>query len=147
LADALAALEEGLKAAPGQVELTRLQAKVRKEQERALSRRREVEKLTALAESQIAASRYGEPADGNAIDTFRRILELDPANTKARQRLRQLAELFEWTAQDKQQVGQLERSLSLIDVGLGAEPHHKELRALREEVSRQLTEERQQQQQ
>jgi serine/threonine-protein kinase PpkA len=144
LADALAALEEGLKAAPGQVDLTRLQAEVWKEHEKALSRRREVEKLTVLAESQIAASRYGQAADGNAIDTFRRILELDPANTKAHQRLRQLAELFNRMAQDKQQVGQLERSLSLIDVGLRAEPHSEELRTLREEVSRQLKEEQQQ---
>jgi tetratricopeptide (TPR) repeat protein len=145
LADALAVLEEGLRAAPGHVALTRLRAEVGEEHEQALERRRESKDLLSLAESQMAASRYAEPADDNALDTFRRILTLDPANAKARQGLHQLAELFSQRAREHQQVGRFERSLALIDIGLVAEPYHDELRALRGEVSGQLKEQRQSQ--
>ena len=142
LGDALPTLGDGSSATPDRIKRNRPQPDGPQEQENALNQQRDVERLTALAESQIASSYDGELAYGKPIDTLRRILELDADNAKAQQRLHHLAERLKQDARDKQRAGQFERSLTLVGVGLRAEPNHAELRVLKEEVTRQLTEER-----
>jgi serine/threonine-protein kinase PpkA len=145
--ESLAAIEQGLQVIPGHAGLQALRAQVqaqidaqarqRAEQER---RQHEVARLLVQAEGQLKASQLIEPANDNAYASYRKVLELEPNNGKARQGLQAIAEHFEKQAQRCQNEGRLIAALVAINAGLKAVPDDPNLVKLQQTINQNLNE-------
>ena len=151
LDESLAAIEAGLKLAPANVELLALRTTV--ESEVAKERRRETEEerrqvelsaLLARAEQHMQAGLFTEPVGGNATETFRQVLALDPGNPTAEAGLGQIAAQYRRLAEQSRATGAFRESLTLIDAGLGVVPDHTGLAALRSAVQTEMIDARRQ---
>jgi serine/threonine-protein kinase PpkA len=150
--ESLAAIKQGLQVIPGHTGLQALRAQVQAqidaqtrqqaEQER---RRREVAQLLTQAERQLADSKLLEPVGDNAYASYRKVLELDPDNGKARHGLETIPARIEDLAQSKRQQGRLDQSLSLVGKGLEAFPEHRGLQELRGVIAREQAQQKRQQ--
>ena len=69
---------------------------------------------------------------------YRRVLELDPANVKAKQGLAALSDRFVDLARFAQMHFANEMALAIVDEGLGLRPDHEKLRELRATLARQV---------
>ena len=91
--------------------------------------------MLAVADEQMAAERYMEPAGDNAFETYTEVLAEEANNETAIQGLSQIAEYYEQQARLKQAAGEFEQSLSLLNLALKAAPKNARLITLNNEVS------------
>ncbi len=96
----------------------------------------EIEKLLADAQQQISNRRFTAPASGNALSTYRRILEIQPDHPAAIQGIQGIASYYRDAAQQSLQQGRLDESLGYINRGLRATPKNDALLNLRQEARR-----------
>ena len=71
-----------------------------------IKRFEDLESLISKANSQLAVARLTEPADDNALATYRSILELDPANSVAHRGIQSIAHLLLGYAQSAALAGE-----------------------------------------
>jgi serine/threonine-protein kinase PpkA len=149
-ADALRQIEQGLALTPDHAELTRLRAAIstqraaeQQRQAETVQREREIEALLEQAEAHLEAQRLTRPVGRNAVETYRRVLDLDPDNARARAGLGRVAQAYEQLARQRREAGALQESLTHIDRGLEVAPAHEGLLRLRQEVSAEWEAERQ----
>ena len=86
------------------------------------------------AQQQIENRRFTAPASGNALSTYRRILELQPDHPAARDGLQRITTYYQEVAQKSLQQGRLDESLAYINRGLRASPQNNALLSLRRQV-------------
>lgn len=96
----------------------------------------EIEKLLADAQQQISNRRFTAPASGNALSTYRRILEIQPDHPAALEGIQGIAAYYRDAAQQSLQQGRLDESLGYINRGLRATPKNDALLNLRQEAQR-----------
>jgi tetratricopeptide (TPR) repeat protein/predicted Ser/Thr protein kinase len=92
----------------------------------------EVKTLLARAKQQLDAEQYVEPAGGNALDSYTRVLDLDPDNTEAGAGLQTIADHFNRLAKAALDQGDFSASLELAYSGLRAIPDNADLLAIQE---------------
>ncbi len=134
-------IEQGLDAQPGHPGLLALRDQLIQEQSAAENAKRattlhrqEIDRLLALATSQLQEQRLTLPKGDNALESYSRILDLEPNNIEARQGLARIAAMYEEMAHDAKKAGEYAKSLDYIDKGLAAQPGHPALFSLRQEV-------------
>lgn len=71
-----------------------------------IKRFEDLESLISKANSQLAVARLTEPADDNALATYRSILELDPENSVAKRGIQSIAQLLLGYAQSAALAGE-----------------------------------------
>ncbi|CDH44130.1 MAG: hypothetical protein IPL59_10705 [Candidatus Competibacteraceae bacterium] len=96
----------------------------------------EIEKLLADAQQQISNRRFTAPASGNALSTYRRVLEIQPDQPAALEGIQGIAAYYRDAAQQSLQQGRLDESLGYINRGLRATPKNDALINLRQEARR-----------
>jgi tetratricopeptide (TPR) repeat protein len=106
----------------------------------------EIEKLLADAQQQINSRRFTAPASGNALNTYQRILEIQPDQPAALAGIQSIASYYRDAAQQSLQQGRLDESLGYINRGLRATPKNDALINLRQEARRAKQREREAQQ-
>jgi serine/threonine-protein kinase PpkA len=103
---------------------------------------RAVDHLLRMAERHVSNGQLIEPEGFNAYETYHDILEIAPDYQKALTGLHQIAGHFEAAARAKRKAGATEESLKLIAQGLKVEPEHEGLVELRDQITRQLENEK-----
>ena len=96
----------------------------------------EIEKLLAEAQQQIDNRRFTAPASGNALSSYRRILELRPDQPAALEGIQRIAAYYREAAQQSLQQGRVEEGLGYINRGLRTAPNNDALLNLRQEAHR-----------
>ncbi|MEZ5583758.1 MAG: hypothetical protein R3F37_14315 [Candidatus Competibacteraceae bacterium] len=96
----------------------------------------EIAQLLNQAEQYRQQGQFTQPADANAYQTFRRVLQLDSNNEVAQAGLNQLTQDILQQAQQLRQQGKLAASISAIEEGLRIAPQNQELQALRAQVKK-----------
>jgi hypothetical protein len=107
----------------------------------------EVDRLLAEAQQQIDNRRFTAPASGNALSTYRRVLELQPNHPAALNGIQLITTYYRDIAQQSLQQGRLDESLAYINRGLRAAPKNDALLSLRRQVQKAKQRELQEQQQ
>ncbi len=95
----------------------------------------DVKTLLEVARSHQVMGYLTSPVGMNAVETYQRVLEIDPCNTQSKQQLNAIADYY--FAQTRASVGKQEpisSSLQLAEAGLLAVPTHPELRTLRQQL-------------
>ncbi|MDG4554148.1 MAG: hypothetical protein P9E24_07865 [Candidatus Competibacter sp.] len=105
----------------------------------------EIERLLAEAQQQMDNRRITAPASGNALSTYRRVLELQPQNPVALAGIQRVAAYYQNVAEQSLRQGQLDESLAYIGRGLRAAPNDQALLNLRRAT--QLAKQRKQEEQ
>ena len=80
-----------------------------------INRLEQLQNLMARADRQIAAVRLTEPGGDNALDTYRRVLEIDPGNASATQGIRSIVQRLLGVAQSAALAGESDRAAHYID--------------------------------
>lgn len=75
-----------------------------------INRFEQLDNLKARADRQVAAARLTEPRDDNALDTYRRILAIDPGNAAAVQGIDSIVQRLLGVAQSAALAGESERA-------------------------------------
>lgn len=96
----------------------------------------EVERLLTEAQQQIESRRFTAPASGNALSTYRRVLELQPDHPGALDGLQRITTYYREVAQQSLQQGRLDESLAYINRGLRASPQNSALLTLRQQAQK-----------
>ena len=91
----------------------------------------EIEQLLVEAQQQMDSRRLTAPASGNALSSYRRILELDPNNVAAKAGVERIAAYYQEVAESSLRQGRPDESLAYIQRGLRAAPQSQELNNLR----------------
>lgn len=94
----------------------------------------QVEQLLTDAQQQMENRRFTAPASGNALSTYRRILELQPDHPAAIEGIQRITTYYRDIAQQSLQQGRLDESLAYINRGLRATPQNEALLSLRQQV-------------
>ncbi len=105
----------------------------------------EIERLLAEAQQQMDNRRISAPASGNALSTYRHVLELQPENPVALAGIQRIAAYYQNVAEQSLRQGQLDESLAYLGRGLRAAPNDQALLNLRREA--QLAKQREQEEQ
>jgi serine/threonine-protein kinase PpkA len=88
----------------------------------------------AEARSHVAADALSESAGANALESYRRVLQLDAGNPAALAGLEELAEHYAQLADASLSDGDPQRALQLVDRGLGIDGDHARLQQLGREA-------------
>ena len=108
----------------------------------------EIEQLLVDAQQQMNNRRFTAPASGNALSTYRRVLELQPNHPVALDGIQRITTYYRDVAQQSLQQGRLDESLAYINRGLRAGPKSDALLNLRRQVQQvQKARQREQEQQ
>ena len=99
---------------------------------------RELEKLYAEAQRQLAEQRLTRPAGANAWETFRNIIRINPNDQRAYAGLKTIAGRLETIANVQRNRGNLRESLLTAEEGLGVLPTHVGLRAMHRDLSQRI---------
>ncbi len=94
----------------------------------------QIEQLLTEAQQQMESRRLTAPASGNALNSYRRILELEADNPAALEGIERIAAYYRDIAEQTRQQGRIEESLGYIGRGLQASPNNESLLNLRQEV-------------
>lgn len=94
----------------------------------------ELEQLLTNAQQQMDNRRFTAPASGNALSTYRRILELQPDHPAALEGIQRITSYYQDIAQQSLRQGRLDESLAYINRGLRATPKNDALLGLRRQV-------------
>lgn len=89
--------------------------------------------------------RITAPANGNALNTYRHVLELQPENPVALAGIQRIAAYYQNAAEQSLRQGQPDESLTYLGRGLRAVPNDQALLSLRREA--QLAKQREQEEQ
>ncbi len=92
--------------------------------------RGQIAELLRQADQFYDANVYSHPPGRNAMDLYLKVLELDPENARANERLERIADLWASAAISNLERGNLEMARKMIDRGLQARPDHARLREL-----------------
>lgn len=104
----------------------------------------EIEQALAEAQQQMSSRRLTAPANGNALRSYQRVLELDPNNAAARAGIEQIAAYYREIAEKSLRQGRPDESLAYVGRGLRATPQNQDLLELRRQA-RLLQQQREQQ--
>ncbi len=96
----------------------------------------EIEQLLANAQQQMDNRRFTAPASGNALSTYRRVLELQPNHPAAINGIQHIATYYLDVAQQSLQQGRMDESLAYISRGLRAAPKSDALLNLHRQVQK-----------
>lgn len=94
----------------------------------------EIEQLLAEAQQQVDSRRLTAPANGNALQSYQRILELEPGNAAARAGIDLIAVHYRDIAEQSLRQGRPDESLAYIGRGLRATPQNQDLLNLRRQA-------------
>ena len=83
-----------------------------------------VEALLQLAKKQIDQDRLSYPEGDNALESYRKVLEIDPGNAEAQAGLEKLAQIYLKRAQRHADAGKHQSTLLYVERGLSALPDH-----------------------
>jgi len=132
-----------LEAEPENRDLMSLQERIRKAADRAQrteeapkSAAAQLEELIRQGRDQLSSNRLTQPDGDNALETFRRVLEMDPGNQQARDGIGEIADRYAALARRAADQGNWDRGLTYVDRGLGVDPGNGGLRALEGELKR-----------
>ncbi len=128
---ALAAISNGLEAAPGDRPLLDLRARIHRQQAQAIGQQRRLATLLTKAEAQLADGSLTGPQGDNALETYQKVLKIDPENKVALGGIAGIPDLIYQKAQRKYEAEALEGSLALVGQGLQLDPQHKGLATLK----------------
>ncbi len=109
-------IEQGLQTIPGHTGLVALKDQI------VSSQGETIQSLLKKAEQQFVNSQLTEPKGGNAFESYKEVLRLDPGNQKAREGLRMIVHHYQTLAEGRQQAGSLQEALVLVNEGLKIEP-------------------------
>ncbi|MDQ3731225.1 MAG: hypothetical protein M3329_04565, partial [Pseudomonadota bacterium] len=144
LNESVALIRQGLSADPGDEELLDLRkqvvGKIKEERER-----QRIDRLLADAKRDIKQGRLTRPSDNNAYEAFNAVLRAAPRNADALAGIERIATRIQELAQARQNEGDLQAGLALVDRGLTIKPGHEGLRDLREQIHDQLRQEQERQ--
>ena len=107
----------------------------------------EIEQLLTDAQQQMENRRFTAPTSGNALSTYRRILELQPDHPTALEGIQRITTYYRDIAQQTLQQGRLDESLAYINRGLRATPQNEALLSLRRQIQQAQRAARQREQQ
>jgi len=107
----------------------------------------EIEQLLTDAQQQMENRRFTAPTSGNALSTYRRILELQPDHPTALEGIQRITTYYRDIAQQTLQQGRLDESLAYINRGLRATPQNDALLSLRRQIQQAQRAARQREQQ
>jgi TPR repeat protein len=89
-----------------------------------------IDVLLQLANKQILQDRLSYPEGDNALESYRSVLSIDPANAEAQAGLENLAQVYLNRAQKKANEGKYQSALLYVERGLSASPSHDGLQTL-----------------
>ena len=127
---ARATAASGLRIEPSHPGLQNLSREVHSAQPEQIRRSLQVESLLALADNQLKEGRVVAPSADNALETYERLLTLDPGNVMARKGLNRVADHYVALARASVRDGNLAQSKALVEEGLRVVPSHQELISL-----------------
>ena len=136
----LTVIDQGLSIMPehnGLLSLRREIEAVKPNTEIDISDQRRIEHLLKEAESYLSASRFVFPVGENAVEAYKRVLQLDPNNETALRRLNELAAFFEQAARNDLNKGEIKQAILKIEQGLMINPEHPGLLDLKEKLKSQ----------
>jgi serine/threonine protein kinase len=102
-----------------------------------VSDQRKIERLLKEAESYLSASRFVFPVGENAVEAYKRVLQLDPDNQTALRRLNEMAAFFEQAARNDLNKGEIKQAILKIEQGLMINPEYPGLLDLKEKLKSQ----------
>lgn len=82
----------------------------------------------------MASRRFVSPTSSNALQSYQRVLELEPTNPVASEGVQRIATYYQQIAQQTLQQGRVDESLSYISRGLRAAPNNETLLRLRRDA-------------
>jgi hypothetical protein len=94
----------------------------------------EIKQLLTEAQQQMDSRRLTAPASGNALQSYQRILELEPDNADARAGIDRIAAHYRDIAEQSLSQGRPDESLAYIGRGLRATPQNQDLLNLRRQA-------------
>jgi tetratricopeptide (TPR) repeat protein len=132
----------GLRVDPDNVQLLALRETIRGELGGGTVGRKPMDQVSDLlrtASEQWAAGRLVDPLGDNAFETYRHVLDLDPANALAKKKLVEIGRInaidkvYE-SARQLQRKGNLSDALEMIEAGLKMSPQNQRLLELQEDL-------------
>lgn len=90
--------------------------------------------LIADGEKALAANRLTLPEGQSARDYFKKVLDLEPDNTRAKEGLRIISERYATFAAKKLEEGEKEEALERIEKGLAVQPESEKLLGLKSDI-------------
>jgi serine/threonine protein kinase len=135
----LSLIDQGLSVVPQHTGLLSLKSKLegtRSTTELSVADKKKIELWIRTAEDHIASSHFIMPVENNAVETYRKILQLDPKNETALRGLNAMASIFEQAARASLVEGNVNQAILRIEQGLMISPHHARLLALRVAIVR-----------
>lgn len=94
----------------------------------------EIQQLLVDAQQQMSGRRFISPPSGNALQSYQRVLELEPTNPVAAEGIQRIATYYQDIAKQSLQQGRIDEGLAYISRGLRATPKSATLLALRREA-------------
>ena len=135
---ALRVVDRGLAVFPQQNELLKLRQEIESAEQQSdlnATDRRKVQRLLEKAAQQLADLRFTVPPGDNAVESFKKILQLEPNNQIAINRLQEMASLFEEAAKNDLSNGKMKEVAYSIEQGLMIDPKHPGLLELRNSLA------------
>jgi tetratricopeptide (TPR) repeat protein len=130
----LSLIEQGLSVVPQHTGLLSLKSKLegtRSTTELSVADKKKIELWIRTAEDHIASSHFIMPVGNNAVETYRKILQLDPKNETALHGLNAMASIFERAARASLVEGDANQAILRIEQGLMISPRQARLLSLR----------------
>lgn len=94
----------------------------------------EAEKLLARAERQVRDGQLTTPEGNSAVDTYKKVLALDPGNTRAAQGMSAIADRYATLARYRLRRDELAEARTMVERGLELAPAHAPLLAARSAI-------------
>lgn len=94
----------------------------------------DIDALLALAAKQVKLDRLTSPAGNNALDTYRAVLKVDPANAAAKGGLRSIADRYAELTESLMEARRYEQAALMVENGLSAWPKHDPLKRLSKQL-------------
>lgn len=96
--------------------------------------RQEVDKWLEIAKTHYDIGRLTDPPGNNALDAYRKVLELDPGNPRAREGLNNIAATYEQVARESLEQDRVGDAREVVEEGLRLFPDNKGLAALQDSL-------------
>ncbi|GAB4362104.1 MAG: hypothetical protein Kow006_33220 [Gammaproteobacteria bacterium] len=103
-----------------------------------LARAERIERHLQAAKDYIAANALTSPEGANALESYRAVLEEEPDHPEARAGITRIAERYEVLARSHLDRGEYPLAAEMVKRGLGIEPEHPQLLALKSQVNSHL---------
>ncbi|MEE9346328.1 MAG: AAA family ATPase [Methylococcales bacterium] len=93
-----------------------------------------LDNLLSLAKKQRKAQRFSKPAGDNALESYRRVLDISPVNVDAKTGLSKLTIEYQLSVRAALSEGSIDQALALANEGLKVFPDNKDLLVLHDDV-------------